>query len=1276
MKNSIIFLMLSWFSVMSLYAQDDYQAPALDNDENYTYTKVYQKTGTPESNADVLESVTYFDGLGRPKQQIAIKASPYQKDLVTHIEYDDFGRQTKTYLPFKSDNTNVGSYRNPNSLKTDTKQFYKTKYPTDFSQTTTSEINPYSEQILEASPMGRVLETAAPGDDWKIGSDHTIKFDYAFNTSSDNVIRFDVSLNSDRVPSLVKNGVYSVNTLYKNTTKDENWTTSDGDTHTVKEFTDLQGRVILTRTFNEVDGTIEPHDTYYVYDNFGNLTYVIPPAVNASTTISTGILNKFCYQYHYDYRNRMIEKKIPGKGIEYIVYNALDQPILAKQSDQPWVYTKYDVFGRVAYTGLWNTTETIANIRVDAKDTSNPMFEESLVSSISIDNIAVNYSNNAYPNTNSIELHTVNYYDSYNFETTAHTTPTTVFEQAVATGTKIKSLSTGTMVRVLDTNDWIYTITYYDLKARPIYIYSKNNFLKTVDIVKTKYDYFNGRVLKTRHEHTKDANPTVVTQDVFRYDHIGRLIDQHQCIGDNTLNENCGNLIPSPHEDNETRNTTITSTEHIQANHQIRLTNGFHFKAASGKTLRASIFNQGETGELITHNTYDELGQLESKKVGNTIVQPLQTIDFSYNVRGWSKGINDPSNLENDLFAFKINYNTTDLSGSTPLFNGNISETHWKTKNDNVLRNYKYQFDKLNRITGALGGINNRYDLSSVAYDKMGNITSLERRGAINDDANAFGVMDKLLYVYNGNQLRKVTEANDGNALFGFKDGNTSGDDYTYDNNGNMAEDKNKEISNITYNHLNLPNRIILEPNDQHSQREIEYTYDALGNKMKKYAWVKSHTSTTKITIVNKEYAGNFTYTTPWTSGTGLEYIQQAEGYLKPKNITNLDEGFQYVYQYKDHLGNIRLSYSDDNDDGQVDANEIWEEKNYYPFGLQHKGYNSTVLNAHPYGYNGIEEENELGVDFLSMDVRKYDPAIARWTGIDPVTHYNLSPYNAFDNNPVFWADPSGANSDTLFWENDRKSRQAWDTNKNVGADGLTTRQWMDITRPGSGGDKQAAIRSQRQANKMGAFERSRERRKSFEFGKLQGDFEKAGFPPPPLPTFAVSSELLALESISLTPMTPGLDGNLGLPTDKEWLSYIKQLGSILSFPSRLFHLDPEAITQVKEISDTVHANSKRSQRPNIVYELYSLNLETFEYQTLKYGVSSRADFIRRSGNPRPEYQAIALNAKLAGTGLIVSYSILNRTPDRLSALTLESNYVKSYQLTHNGAKPPLQKRP
>src|SRR5690625_1178297 len=44
-----------------------------------------------------------------------------------------------------------------------------------------------------------------------------------------------------------------------------------------------------------------------------------------------------------------------------------------------------------------------------------------------------------------------------------------------------------------------------------------------------------------------------------------------------------------------------------------------------------------------------------------------------------------------------------------------------------------------------------------------------------------------------------------------------------------------------------------------------------------------------------------------------------------------------------------------------------------------------------------------------AIDMRMYDPAIARWVVIDPVTHHSQSTYMGFDGNPVFWSDPSGA---------------------------------------------------------------------------------------------------------------------------------------------------------------------------------------------------------------------------------------------------------------------------
>ena len=94
-----------------------------------------------------------------------------------------------------------------------------------------------------------------------------------------------------------------------------------------------------------------------------------------------------------------------------------------------------------------------------------------------------------------------------------------------------------------------------------------------------------------------------------------------------------------------------------------------------------------------------------------------------------------------------------------------------------------------------------------------------------------------------------------------------------------------------------------------------------------------------------------------------------------------------------------------------MSQNEIVSETNYYPFGLAHKGYNEHVNSTNlgeQFKFNGVELNSDMGLGLYDMDFRQYDPTIGRFTSIDPVTHYDYSTYSAFDNNPAFWADPSG----------------------------------------------------------------------------------------------------------------------------------------------------------------------------------------------------------------------------------------------------------------------------
>src|SRR5690554_1143932 len=184
---------------------------------------------------------------------------------------------------------------------------------------------------------------------------------------------------------------------------------------------------------------------------------------------------------------------------------------------------------------------------------------------------------------------------------------------------------------------------------------------------------------------------------------------------------------------------------------------------------------------------------------------------------------------------------------------------------------------------------------------------------------------------------------------------------------------------------------------------KFNYTYDATGTRLVKKV------EPTSGTTVTTEYLGGFQY-----ENNDLQFFFQPEGYVKKD-----ENAYLYVFQYKDHLGNVRLSYADCNNDGIIQSSsEILEENNYYPFGLKHQGYNDISNSckseqAEKYQYNGKEWDDALGLNIYEMDLRQYDPAIGRWTVQDPVTHHDYSPYSAFDNNPVYWSDPSGADATT-----------------------------------------------------------------------------------------------------------------------------------------------------------------------------------------------------------------------------------------------------------------------
>ena len=964
-----ILVLLNLFVVGFTYAQTN-----LTTTENY----IYEKNCLIEDCSKKTESVQYFDGLGRAKQNIAVKATPSGKDVAIPIEYDAYGRQVKSYLPIPQSGTQNGAlYANP--LSNASSLYGNEKI--------------YAEMVLESSPLGRPQEQRQVGNDW---AGHPIQFSYSANNTADSVKIYKVTSSwiegrTNGAPNL--SGNYQENTLYKSAVTDE-----DGNVTT--QFKNKKGQTILTR---KKDGARNA-DTYYVYNEYGHMVYTIPPLASISTLTQT-VLDNLCYQYRYDGWNRLVEKKLPGKGWEYMVYNKADQLILSQDTvlkgKGQWLFTKYDQFGRIIYTGITNNPASRTSMQNSINANVNLYETRTATTGFVLNGLPVYYTKVSTPTGLNILL-SVNYYDTYPSYSFNPVFPSSIMgkvplsDNSAANAVSTKSLPVMSLVKNIEDDNWTKNYTYYDSKGRVIGSHSINH-LGGYSKTESELDFVGVPQKSNVYHVRKPGEPGVIIKQRYVYDSGNRLLQHYHQIDD-------------------------------------------------------------KPEELLSENTYNELSQITSKKVGNN----LQSIDYTYNIRGWLSDVNKNqmglADLGGKLFSYAIKYNkkngidnpdTAQFAGKnvTPKYNGNITEVDWRSVetvgvNPSLTpKRYGYAYDSMNRMTAGYyqnpGNPYSKENTESLSYDLNGNISNLYRTSVAEYGSNTVTVIDNLNYTYTGNQAKNINDISQNPT--GYEGG---GNTITYDQNGNMLTMLDKGINSIQYNYLNLPNSLHLNKNGNEDIAIIT-KYRADGARLSKentttITGFNGFTTTKRIT----DYLDGFQYLRTENSGSGgsealilssmSARAMQPEAYsivtdptvqpvggsftasLKTPDLQYLPtaEGFydylkdQYIYQYKDHLGNVRVSYGRNS----AGALEITDANDYYPFGMNHLKTGNAFFGRGSYKdnkYNG-KELQETGM--YSYGWRDYMPDIARWNGIDQLAESYLStnPYAYVANNPVLRVDVDG----------------------------------------------------------------------------------------------------------------------------------------------------------------------------------------------------------------------------------------------------------------------------
>ena len=916
-------------AALLLWAGASSSGKAQDTNRNYVMKTVH---ASADSTLAKRRAVTYYDGLGRPVQTVRLGGSPDGHDLADRVEYDSLGREFRAWQTARS------PYSNGNPV--DSAAFVP------IVQSFYSDAAPFRETMYDGSPLDRIRKVTGPGQAWHT-ADKGVTSGYLTNAGSSGdaslqCVKYSFSLSGNTGILFGRDGLWPAGSLTVSRTEDE-------DGRTLWVFKDMRDLAVLERRLAEAaTGNVAADyaDTYYLYDDAGRLTAVLPPELSAyfgwgywsGSSETDPKVEGFAYQYRYDARGRMIARKLPGAAWTYYVYDKGDRLVLTQDGNQrvrgEWSFRLQDALGRECLTGTlagsYNAfADPLGNTQVLAvRNYAMGTYED-----------LYGYSVNGLTLPSSAEIHTVNWWDDYAFLVPELEMTDTVYgysDPASNSGydaryaASSQGLLTGHWTKTLGDapNNWAAAVRetwYYDDHGRTVY-------------------------------HVKGYPSGSKMTERSGYSFAGELtaLGRSMILSENTQ---------------KTEAYTYTY-------------DGW------GRPLNTSHSLDGVTALLLSANVYDTVGRLSQTKRGGTSVQnstAALTGSYTYNVRDWLTGIGG------SLFSETLTYETPRTGSTLPgQWSGNISGMQWNTGGTSTPR-YDFDYDLLGRLTeakfGGVSGPTQRNYSRTYGYDLNGNMEGMET-----PDPGAAGYMGdyKSIWTWTPSDGNRPTESErvlyqkgigpGGTPYYSPVSGSAEEEQYAYDAVGNLMatlDSQGDTLNVMHYNLLNLPEEYLTAEGDS-----IRYVYSADGEKLYVQEIPSSGPS------MGTEYAANYRL-----EDGSLTMIHTDAGYYTPVTPPSGagSPSYSHIWYLKDHLGNNRILA-----DGSGNALKI---HHYDPFGIQIAVTGGTTSSfpsgatESPYKYGGKEWNTTTST--YDFEARLFAPAFHRFTTMDSLAekYYGISPY-------------------------------------------------------------------------------------------------------------------------------------------------------------------------------------------------------------------------------------------------------------------------------------------